>query len=83
MAYTVPFRKADLRALPHLPDVRLEPIADALSRVMPRPVYLPLSALTGEGMDGWLEWLDRTRLASPSGVATEQMPKRDAVVAPN
>ena len=71
----VMFRKADLvlitkiDLLPHLPGVHVETIADALARVMPRPLYLPVSAHTGEGMERWLEWLtasnwrrDRARL---------------------
>ena len=67
LKYPVMFRKADLvlitkiDLLPHLPDVRLEIIADALARVMPRPQYLPVSARTGEGMDRWLEWLEEVR----------------------
>jgi hydrogenase nickel incorporation protein HypB len=61
--YPVMFHKADLvlitkiDLLPHLPDIRIDRIADALRRVMPRPVYFPVSATTGEGMDRWLEWL--------------------------
>jgi hydrogenase nickel incorporation protein HypB len=65
LKYPVMFQKADLvlitkiDLLPHLPGVHIEAIADALSRVMPRPVYIPVSATTDEGMDRWLEWLDR------------------------
>ena len=61
--YPVMFRKADLvlltkiDLLPHLPDVRLETIADALARVMPRPLFLPVSARTGEGMERFVDWL--------------------------
>jgi hydrogenase nickel incorporation protein HypB len=57
------FRKADLvlitkiDLLPHLPGIRIDTIADALRRVMPRPDYIPISATSGEGMDRWLEWL--------------------------
>jgi hydrogenase nickel incorporation protein HypB len=64
LKYPVMFRKADLvlitkvDLLPHLPGVRVDTIVDALHRVMPRPVYVPVSATTGEGMDRWLEWLD-------------------------
>lgn len=47
--------KVDL--LPHLPHVRMEKIADSLSRVMPDPKMIPFSAHTGEGVDRWLEWL--------------------------
>jgi hydrogenase nickel incorporation protein HypB len=70
LKYPVMFRKADLvlitkiDLLPHLPDVRIDVIADALGRVMPRPVYLPVSARTGEGIDRWLAWLDSLRIAS-------------------
>jgi len=66
LKYPVMFLKADLvlltkiDLLPHL-DVRIETIADALSRVMPRPAYLPLSARTGAGMDRWIDWLSRIR----------------------
>jgi len=63
LKYPVMFRKADLvlvtkvDLLPHLPDVSLEAISDALCRVMPSPRMLPVSARTGEGMDAWLDWL--------------------------
>ena len=69
LKYPVMFRKADLvlitkiDLLPHLPDVRIETIADALARVMPQPLYLPVSARTGEGMDRWLAWLEQARMA--------------------
>jgi hydrogenase nickel incorporation protein HypB len=64
LKYPVMFRKADLvlitkiDLLPHLPGIRIETIADALRRVMPRAVYIPVSAATGEGIDRWLGWLD-------------------------
>jgi hydrogenase nickel incorporation protein HypB len=76
LKYPVMFRKADLvlitkiDLLPHLPDVHIEVIADALARVMPRPLYFPVSARTGEGMDRWLEWLGQLKTM-----------RRDAVVA--
>jgi hydrogenase nickel incorporation protein HypB len=63
LKYPVMFRRADLvlltkiDLLPYLPDVRLDAIADALSRVMPRPICFPLSAHSGEGMQTWLDWL--------------------------
>ena len=68
LKYPVMFRKADLvlvtkiDLLPHLPDVRVSVIADALAHVMPRPAYIPISARTGEGMDRWLHWLEQLRL---------------------
>jgi hydrogenase nickel incorporation protein HypB len=63
LKYPVMFRRADLvlvtkvDLLPYLPDVKLERIADALSRVTPSAVMLPISAKTGEGMGPWLDWL--------------------------
>jgi hydrogenase nickel incorporation protein HypB len=65
LKYPVMFLKADLvlitkiDLLPYLPEIRIEAIADALARVMPRPAFLPVSARTGEGMDRWTEWLSR------------------------
>jgi hydrogenase nickel incorporation protein HypB len=76
LKYPVMFRKADLvlitkiDLLPHLPDIHIETIAEALSRVMPRPVYIPVSATTGAGMDRWLEWLDM--LGVPQSAQTAQ-----------
>ena len=69
LKYPVMFRKADLvlitkiDLLPHLPDVHLEAIADALARVMPHPVAIPVSARSGEGMERWLHWLEQRRVA--------------------
>ncbi len=62
LKYPVMFRKADLVVLtkidllPHL-EVRVDAIAEALAKVMPRPLMLPVSARTGEGIDRWLGWL--------------------------
>jgi len=78
LKYPVMFRKADLvlitkiDLLPYLPNVRVEAIADALARVMPRPLYLPVSATTGEGMDRWLEWLGQLRTARAAGEPAHQ-----------
>jgi hydrogenase nickel incorporation protein HypB len=61
------FRKADLvlltkvDLLPHLPEVRVVAIAEALAHVMPRPALLPVSARTGDGVGHWLAWLDERR----------------------
>ncbi|MET0621098.1 MAG: hydrogenase nickel incorporation protein HypB [Thermoanaerobaculia bacterium] len=73
--YPVMFRKADLvlvtktDLLPHLPEIRLETIADALSRVMPSPLFIPFSARTGAGLEAWLEWLEVRRRSAlhPAG----------------
>jgi hydrogenase nickel incorporation protein HypB len=75
LKYPVMFRKADLvlitkiDLLPHLPDVHLEGIADALRRVMPDPVYFAISARTGDGIDRWLEWLEALGSALRPGEA--------------
>ncbi len=68
--YPVMFRAADLVVLtkadllPHLPDVDPERIRDALSRVMPEPRMLVVSARTGEGIGDWLDWLVAVRGAA-------------------
>ena len=67
--YPVMFRKADLvlitkiDLLPHLDDVDLDSIRDAIARVMPNPRSLPLSAKTGEGIGLFIEWLEKQRLS--------------------
>jgi hydrogenase nickel incorporation protein HypB len=66
LKYPVMFRKADLvlltkiDLLPHL-DFRVEAVLDALSRVMPRPEVLRVSARTGEGIPAWVGWLEARR----------------------
>jgi hydrogenase nickel incorporation protein HypB len=73
LKYPIMFRKADLvlltkvDLLPYLPEVRLDAIADALGRVMPRPMLLPVSARTGEGLSDWLAWLTHLAGARASG----------------
>lgn len=68
LKYPVMFRKADLvlltktDLLPHL-DYRVEAVQEALSRVMPNPEILALSARTGEGIGRWIEWLAARRAA--------------------
>jgi hydrogenase nickel incorporation protein HypB len=65
LKYPVMFRTADLvlltkiDLLPHLPDVHVDAIRDALARVMPAPALLPVSARTGDGMPQWLAWLEQ------------------------
>jgi hydrogenase nickel incorporation protein HypB len=67
LKYPVMFQKADLvlltkvDLLPHLPDVRISAVMDALACVMPQPAMLPLSARTGEGFDAWIAWLEDRR----------------------
>jgi hydrogenase nickel incorporation protein HypB len=69
LKYPVMFKAADLvlvtkvDLLPHLPGVRLDTIADALAHVMPRPLFFPVSARTGEGLSRWTAWLTERRRA--------------------
>src|SRR5512143_3157530 len=68
LKYPVMFRKADLvlltkvDLLPHL-DFRVDAVVDALSRVMPRPDMLRVSARSGEGIPAWIAWLEARRAA--------------------
>ena len=70
LKYPVMFRKADLvlltkiDLLPHLPQVDVGAIERALARTMPEPRFIEVSALTGEGIDRWIEWLAARRPAA-------------------
>lgn len=63
LKYPVMFHKADLvlvskiDLLPHLPDISVDRIVEALRHVMPDPRYLAVSGRTGEGIDAWVHWL--------------------------
>ncbi len=63
LKYPVMFRKVDLVVLtkvdliPHLPHFDLAALEDALARVMPLPRMIHTSAVTGEGINEWVEWL--------------------------
>jgi hydrogenase nickel incorporation protein HypB len=74
LKYPVMFHKADLvlitkvDLLPHL-DVSLETIRHNLSKVMPTPLALAVSARTGDGIAEWAGWLEHQRRhQKPSGV---------------
>ncbi len=77
LKYPVMFRKAQLVVLtkvdllPHLPDVSLGAIEDALGRTMPEPDVLPVSAVTGEGMNAWLDWLTRLEKGVETGAPVQ------------
>lgn len=64
LKYPVMFRKADLvlitkvDLLPYLPGMRLEVLMENIAKVMPDPRVIPVSAVTGEGMPQWLDWLE-------------------------
>ena len=74
LKYPVMFRVADLVLLtkcdlaPHL-EVDLRAVHDAISRVMPRPRAIEVSARTGQGLDRWIEWLEQLRrtIRRPAG----------------
>lgn len=78
LKYPVMFRRADLVVLtkadllPHL-GVDLEAIDEALSRTMPEPRRILLSAASGEGIDEWLAWLDGRRAAQRLRATAEPM----------
>jgi hydrogenase nickel incorporation protein HypB len=63
LKYPIMFRKADLvlltkmDLLPALPRVRIAVIEENLSMVMPKPAMIAMSAVTGEGVDQWVRWL--------------------------
>jgi hydrogenase nickel incorporation protein HypB len=67
LKYPTMFLKADLvlitkiDLLPALPHVRIETIRENLSIVMPAPRALPISAVTGEGLEAWVDWLRQLR----------------------
>ena len=71
LKYPVMFRNADLVVLtkvdllPHLPQVSVLRIEDALARTMPEPRMIRVSATTGEGVDEWIKWLDARRATMP------------------
>jgi hydrogenase nickel incorporation protein HypB len=81
--YPVMFKKADLvlltkvDLLPHLPRVSVTAFEDALARVMPEPRLLQVSALTGQGVDAWLEWLEARRPARSAGHTPGAHPHHD------
>jgi hydrogenase nickel incorporation protein HypB len=70
LKYPVMFHKADLVVLtkidllPHLPGVDVAAIEDALARTMPEPRVIKASAVTGEGIEEWIDWLAERRAAA-------------------
>ncbi|HET6437462.1 MAG TPA: hydrogenase nickel incorporation protein HypB [Anaeromyxobacter sp.] len=66
LKYPVMFKAVDLVLIakcdlvPHL-DVNLAAIHDALSRVMPSPRAIEISARTGQGIEAWMSWLAEQR----------------------
>ena len=78
LKYPVMFRNADLvlvtkiDLLPALPDFDLRALEEALAAVMPLPRVIAVSARSGQGIDEWVEWMQRLRIPQPSrqGAAT-------------
>ncbi|HYB90414.1 MAG TPA: hydrogenase nickel incorporation protein HypB [Candidatus Binataceae bacterium] len=72
LKYPVMFRKADLVVLtkadllPHLPEVCVESLEDALGQVMPKPRMIVVSTRTGQGMQEWMSWLGERLPRRPS-----------------
>ena len=77
LKYPVMFRIADLvlltkvDLLPHLPQIDVAAIEDGLARTMPEPNVIHVSAITGEGIDRWIEWLEAKRTAALTEVAAK------------
>ena len=71
LKYPVMFRHADLVVLtkvdllPHLSDVSVDAVRDALAQVMPTPRLIEVSATRDAGLDAWIDWLEARR-GSPS-----------------
>jgi hydrogenase nickel incorporation protein HypB len=79
LKYPVMFAKADLvlltklDLLPHLPGVSTDRIWEAVQRVMPAPRLVRFSAVTGEGVQEWIAWLEARRAslqAAEAGATT-------------
>jgi hydrogenase nickel incorporation protein HypB len=69
LKYPVMFHKADLvlitklDLLPYLPQVRLSTLRQALASTMPDPRVIEVSAVTGQGIEEWIRWLEARRSA--------------------
>jgi hydrogenase nickel incorporation protein HypB len=67
LKYPTMFQRADLvlitkvDLLRHLPHVKIDKIYDAISRVMPSPRVIQVSALDDTGFEKWLAWLETKR----------------------
>jgi hydrogenase nickel incorporation protein HypB len=74
LKYPTMFAKADVvlltktDLLPHL-NVDLTVIYQALARVMPDPVVIPLASQQPGGVEGWISWLTQRRVAAEMAVS--------------
>jgi hydrogenase nickel incorporation protein HypB len=77
LKYPVMFRAADLvlitkiDLLPYLPDISLNRIIANLERVMPKPLFLPISSTGGHGVAEWAAWLESIRAGHPNAKVVE------------
>jgi hydrogenase nickel incorporation protein HypB len=77
LKYPVMFRAANLvlitkiDLLPYLPHINLNRITDNLEKVMPKPLFLPVSSLDGRGVAQWASWLEALRSRAPNAVLVE------------
>jgi hydrogenase nickel incorporation protein HypB len=77
LKYPVMFRAADLvlitkiDLLPYLPDIDLNRITRNLEKVMPKPLFLPVSSLDGRGVAQWASWLEALRSRAPNAALVE------------
>ena len=80
LKYPVMFKAADLvlitkvDLLSYLPHISLDRIADNLSKVMPKPLFLAVSSQSGEGVDQWVQWLETVRAGQARPRVAEQSP---------
>jgi len=58
-ANAVVVTKIDL--IPYLPDFHWKKLEEALVEVMPQAEVIPVSAGSGDGLEAWLDWIDRRR----------------------
>ena len=77
LKYPVMFRAADLvlitkiDLLAYLPHISLNRIAANLERVMPKPLFLPISSQGGHGVAEWVAWLEALRAGHPNAKIVE------------
>ncbi len=76
--YPVMFQRADLVVitkidlLPHLPGIKLENYVASLSRVNPNPKCIALSAVSGQGLEEWTQWLVDIKRSKPTAATSHQ-----------
>lgn len=78
LKYPTIFRKADLVLLTKidlltvLPNISIARIQENLSMVMPKPLMIPLSATSGQGVADWVQWLGDLKLITHAHAAAGQ-----------